>query len=168
LIAIALFFPIKAKALLDRLRNPSLPEYRRVAGTSHERTVAEDDRLLAAKDSRISRNPAGYLVAAIRHDFQDTGGTSSRVEQKPSKPKEVPSPKEEVDTEAIALAEYFEKLPIDEQARIEREATKSAGGFHRETLKRLEGKSDKLLRQFRMELIIKYLRSMQNEFKSDR
>lgn len=171
------------KIAADKTANSGLPKELASRGVNHrmsrelvarypaehiEEKLRLHDKLLAAKDARISRNPAGYLVAAIRHDFQDTHSSPSTVPQRASKPTEVASSATEVDTEANALAEYFEKLPIDEQARIEREATKSAGGFHRETLKRLEGKSDKLLRQFRMELIIKYLRLMQNDSKSTR
>ena len=122
------------------------------------------DSLLNAKDGRISRNPAGYLVAAIRHDFKDTAvaATPPRERTKPRvEPKLDTPPVSSVDREADKLLAYFESLPIDEQARIEREATKSAGNFHRETLKRLEGKSETLLRQFRMELITKYIKSIQ-------
>lgn len=155
---------LTARGVNDRMSKDLVARY----PVEHiEEKLRLHDRLLAAKDTRISRNPAGYLVAAIRHDFQDTGATSPKVVKKATEPREVTSPKAKVDTEAIVLAEYFGKLPIDEQARIEREATKSLGNFHRETLKRLEGKSEKLLREFRMELIIKYLRSMQPDSKGE-
>ncbi len=133
------------------------------------------DSLIHAQDRRISRNPAGFLTAAIRHDYQEPPG---------EKPRRVPSfqrgasaqsrrvsvsPKQDGATIPIdksqkdAFQKHWNALTIEDRTRLERDALQQASRFHRETLKRLEATEHALLPEMRMQLVREYWRKTPRE-----
>lgn len=121
-----------------------------------EDKIRMHDSLVSAGDRRISRNPAGFLTAAIRHDYQ-----APPAEKKPhaarvahsnpdrSKPVAKPPAVEQPDL----FKEYWSGLSLDEQTRLERDALNHASRFHRETLRRLESTDHSLLSVTRLQIV---------------
>ncbi len=130
-----------------------------------EGKIAFHDDLLKNSDRRISRNPAGFLAAAIRHNY-------ASVPSRTVKPKVVPKSIERdvtndrmentrVDPADEEFQNYWETLPIDEQAKLERDAMQAAPKFHRDTIQRLDSSSSDLKLQMRMRLIRDYVAKLQ-------
>lgn len=126
-----------------------------------EAKIILHDELLQANDKRISRNPAGFLAAAIRHDYASVPNRRQ--------PKQVQSKraltdaatdtesKTKIDPALESFRVFWEGLPIDEQARLEREAMNAAPKFHRDTLERLDSSSSDLKLQMRTRLIQEFV-----------
>lgn len=130
-----------------------------------EAKIILHDELLQANDKRISRNPAGFLAAAIRHDYASVPNRRQ--------PKQVQSKraltdvatdtqsKTKIDPALESFRVFWEGLPIDEQARLEREAMNAAPKFHRDTLERLDSSSSDLKLQMRTRLIQEFVAKQQ-------
>ena len=130
--------------------------------TEHiEAKIILHDQLLQANDKRISRNPAGFLAAAIRHDYASVPNRSQPKHARSKSPlNPVPINKDEKpksDPAQERFRVYWEGLPIDEQARLERDAMSAAPKFHRDTLERLDSSSSELKLQMRMRLIQEFV-----------
>lgn len=123
-------------------------------------------------DRRLLKNPAGFLVAAIRNDYPlpkalqprdprtaRTGGsrrlpivpratdTSDRAEPAATVPK--PS----------ALADWWQSLSVAKRAAFMQKVSRKLSKFEADTLLRLEGRGGKLLEEFRFSLVERYLRA---------
>ena len=125
-----------------------------------ESKIAFHDELLKTNDKRISRNPAGFLAASIRHNYERV---PSRNKPRRVMPRAMPEAENETPsspyTESEKFRTYWESLSIDEQARLEREAMAAAPRFHRETLKRMDSGNSVLKTQMRMRIIREFLAS---------
>ncbi len=145
--------------------------HRKVAGELAAQFPAEriedklrlHDALLNARDRRISRNPAGFLTAAIRHDYQSPPPEKPRRAPSPQIPRETDpsrptrhrditaSPPET--SEQKAFTTMWHTLSLEEQARLERDALHQASRFHRDTLKRLEAAASPLHAEIRLQIV---------------
>ena len=132
-----------------------------------EGKISLHDELLRTNDKRINRNPAGFLAAAIRHDYANV---PNRVEQRREPPKEKTTsntksnePKSVADPAEESFRVYWNSLPIDEQAKLEREAMRSAPRFHRDTIQRLDTSSSELKQQMQMRLIRDFVGQQQSK-----
>jgi plasmid replication initiation protein len=115
------------------------------------------DDYVARKDQRISKNPAGFLASAITNDYKPL----PKKKQIPERRRIDPPP------QALSVAElesskeflsYWERLPIEEQAKLEREALSAAPKFHRDTLNRLHVSNSPLRQQMRLKLIEDFIK----------
>lgn len=123
------------------------------------------DSLVNAKDRRISRNPAGFLTAAIRHDYQDPPGEKPRrspvIQRRASSESHEVTPAGGVAEPAVAtdkaekeaFLKFWNGLGIEDRTRLERDALQEAPRFHRDTLKRLEATTHALLPEMRMQVV---------------
>jgi len=109
------------------------------------------------------KNPAGFLAAAIREDYQPPARPST-----PQRPKRRPAgPPAAVAVAGESLAErqrldaaraYLASLPPDEQTRLEALAVEQGNGFQVATYQRLKSDGGKLWDEVRDLLIADYLR----------
>ena len=130
-----------------------------------EAKIRLHDSLVAAKDKRISRNPAGFLTAAIRHDYPEPPAEKSRRVLQRASASTASQPGSEVESsvtaklteaEKVEQAEFqkhWDRMSIEDRTRLERDALQAAPRFHRETFQRLEKSSPGLLPQLRMKLV---------------
>lgn len=163
--------------LIDQLvaRGLSAPSARRLVRNSDETKVQEKvalfDWLVARKDARVQRNPAGFLYRAIVEDFQlpkdyvASMATPSRVPPQSlplqsltahSQTAQASEPQIPSDREAIDL--FWSSLPTVEQERIELELVKKAPRFLRDSY--MEGRKARgiLFRTVRQAIIDPYVR----------
>lgn len=124
-----------------------------------EAKIRMHDDLVSTRDKRVSRNPAGFLTAAIRNNYQsppaDKPQRSPRsiprvapvVNLHHSEPKEKPAPGPD------RFLEHWHQLSLEDQTRLERDALQQASRFHRDTLKRLEQTDHSLLSVTRLEIV---------------
>lgn len=114
-----------------------------------EERIAEklelQDWLMERKDKRIEKNPAGYLVAAIRDDYTPPKGFESKAvreakrqaaaERKAkaeARAKAVEDQREKAKLERERpLREYLERLTPEEQTTLERDAVEWTDSFKR-------------------------------------
>ena len=99
------------------------------------------DWLLARNDKRVGKNPAGFLVESIRHDyavpkgFESTADRTRRLEaEKYKRQADVDAKRrlqEEEQAERERLTCFWESLSPGEQAVVQAEAISSASGFFR-------------------------------------
>ena len=128
-----------------------------------EGKISLHDELLRASDKRISRNPAGFLAAAIRHDYANVPSRVPRLKDSSNRNRNANSntkrdkPNAKTDPADESFQVYWNALPIDEQAKLEREAMNSAPKFHRDTIQRLDLSSSDLKVQMRMRLVRDYI-----------
>jgi len=109
---------------------------------SIEDKLAAFDALLAAKDSRVSRNPAGYLVSSIRKNYATPRGLTKPVPQTSGpgcgasqrRHSRVVTPPNTVDTERVEA--YLKTLSKEELARISQQAEQHAPAFLKECRER--------------------------------
>lgn len=123
------------------------------------------DELVSTRDPKVSRNPAGFLAAAIANDYKPG-------KQKRSLPvrKAVETPKGATPVVDTASSQefllYWEKLSIEEQARLERAALNAAPKFHRDTLQRLQAGNSPLRQSMRLKLIEDFVSKLDNREKA--
>lgn len=124
------------------VRGVSASVAKELAETFPAKRIAEKiaflDWLIARRDKRVSSNPAGFLVAAIRNDYAIPKDFSrSQVSQASTKQKAAPKPaslpKLEKDQ---AVQEYLGTLSVAEQSKLEVAAVcaadaLTADGYHR-------------------------------------
>ncbi len=88
--------------------------------------------LLGRKDKRVSKNPAGFLVSAVRGDFVVTEDTMKKKPATPSARRGSAVTVRETqprDAEGEKLDHYWRSLSPDEQREIEERAIQNADGF---------------------------------------
>ncbi|MBS1816534.1 MAG: replication initiator protein A [Acidobacteria bacterium] len=133
--------------------------------------IAMFDWLVARRDARVRRNPAGFLYRAISEDFQLPKDYVAAVAP-PTRvpPQRVPlqsqtleshTPEDdapEVPSDRDAIDRFWGSLPTEEQARIEQELVRSAPHFLRENY--VEGKKERgiLFKTVRQAIIDTYVR----------
>ena len=88
-------------------------------------TYARD--LVARKDKKVSRNPAGFLIAAIRGDFAVP--KVARPRPAPPSPRTVAESASQEDGDRVAIDAYWEGLTEEERRELESRAVASADGF---------------------------------------
>ncbi len=129
-----------------------------------EGKIRMHDTLVNAQDRRVNRNPAGFLTAAIRHDYQTPpverprrNFTSDPIHKSQSRVVEqIPTESTSGKAEAEAFQKHWESLSIEDQTRLERDALQNAPRFHRETIQRLETTSPRLVPEMRTQLVRDY------------
>lgn len=121
------------------------------------------DWLVARRDRRVSKNPPGFLTAAIRKnyplpkDYLQTTKYKSQVSS-PAKRRslatEEPKP---LTAEKQALSDAFRALPPETQQAIEQQAVTAASRIESDIYKRLEAKGGPLWEEFRQSLVLAYV-----------
>jgi hypothetical protein len=105
--------------------------------TTIQEKVSLHDELLAKNDSRMSRNPAGFLVSAIRNDFPVT----------PKRKKVAPSPKKN-DTRSVAQVVPLKPQLSSADEEREREVTRVLASLTEEEGRDLEERAIKNANEF--------------------
>jgi hypothetical protein len=130
------------------------------------------DWLVARKDARVKRSPAGFLYRAISEDFPlPKDYVSAQAPAKRVPPQSLPLYSQTSESQTAqreerssgpsdrkAIDQFWHSLPADEQARIERELVKSAPKFLRESY--MEGREARglLFKTARQAIIDQYAR----------
>lgn len=109
-------------------------------------------------ERRINR-PAGFLTAAIRDDYGERPTESKpraarATTAKLDRPRPVAKPPDAVPSDPFM--ESWNRLSLEDQTRLERDALQQVSRFHRETLKRLEATDHSLLATTRREIVRKF------------
>jgi hypothetical protein len=126
--------------------------------------LALHDWLLARKDHRIAKNPAGFLAACIANrfpfprDFESAHGESeiSTLKVSMSKPATfvpVLGSSEPNDAETAALDRELAKLPEEERRALETNAVRAAKPLVAATYERLRREGGTLFEQVRVALL---------------
>ncbi len=128
-----------------------------------ENKIKMHDELVHAKDRRISRNAAGFLTSAIRHDYQAASSDKFHKSRQnarvasgiasfslPTAQDLQPSPMPD------AFQRHWDTLSLEDRTRLERDALQHASKFHRDTLKRLEANNHALLSGTRLKIVRDY------------
>ena len=105
------------------------------------------DWLMQRRDARVSRNPAGFLVSSIKHDYAPPQGVERRTSERPKftrrrethpvidrKHSVKKTPHEEARDKTIA--HFWNSLTEAERLKAEAEALVQAGKFEMELLER--------------------------------
>ncbi|MFO0941546.1 MAG: replication initiator protein A [Pirellulales bacterium] len=127
-----------------------------------EEKVKMHDVLLSKRDPRISKNAAGFLASAIRNDYKAQAVqkiATKRIDRVQNAKADTTS------NDLIASTSFkafWEGLPIEEQAKLERDALKDSPRFHRDTLERLHASNSPLTGQMRLKLIEDFARKNGN------
>jgi hypothetical protein len=114
------------------------------------------DWLVARKDSRVSRNPPGFLLSAIHGNYATPPGfvgatERTRKEQELQERKEQDAKRQSRREEREAMrelkrqhevAQFLEKLTGDERIQLEREAVRSAPALQRSLIEQRGSLSD--------------------------
>lgn len=137
-----------------------------------EEKVRFFDTLMGNNDSRVLKNPAGFLVSAIRDDYAvpktraRAAGSGKRPGLKSETVPSAPAPKNEMggrretsaDADRIArLRAYEQPLTAVEKQELERRAVASANTFEQQTYERLRATNQVLFGQLRDKIVITYL-----------
>jgi hypothetical protein len=119
------------------------------------------DWLVTRKDKRISKNPPGFLLAAIRNNYQPskeffqiiptTKKLAGLSATKRSKGDNQPSAS---NAQRKAILEYLDKLPIEEMERLTERAVADASRIEVGIYRRLSEKGGKLWEELRQSLLI--------------
>lgn len=122
------------------------------------------DRLVRANDRKVSKNPAGFLAAAIRHDYQEKRGsvTPKRVIVSPV------SAKRQVAEAELSMAEpgtlletavrqHLATLSAAEINSLEAEALASGNRMMVQSYERLKENRGPLFEQIRLKLLVAHL-----------
>ncbi len=131
------------QALIDRgLSDASAA--RLVAQSSSQKVeekIALFDWLVAKGDARVQKSRAGFLYRAITEDFplpedyQKARGATARTTQRAPIPiRRIPAsrPPEQTNTDRDAIDQFWNSLPVEEQARIESDLAQKAPLFLRQ------------------------------------
>lgn len=133
------------------------------------------DWLVAKKDVRIGRNPAGYLVSAIKGDYAIPKEIAVAAQHEEEKKRAI-ARKIEADAKANAIAEakrvreqkerdeldrYWNALSEDEQQRFEEEALKEAPRFHLGNYRAGKGTQSLLFKTTRQLIIDAHIKRIQ-------
>jgi hypothetical protein len=118
------------------------------------------DSLVAKSDKRIEKNPPGFLIAAIKRDFKPTKSDAKSLARKSAKPVSAPKdePIEERSKEEIDCLAKLSKLSPDGILRLTQQALEASTPFQVATFERLHASSSQLLEEFRLQLILSYIR----------
>ena len=124
------------------------------------------DTLVAGRDRRASRNPAGFLASAVRHDYRQPQAEMPRLTHSvPRQTRPVKLAVQQVARPQIAengtaardrnaaFHSFWNSLSPDDQMAFEREALHKASPFHRETLQRLKTRDHALATELRFQLL---------------
>ena len=139
------------KALTDRGITPVVAS-ETVAKYPSERISAQlevFDWLMEIRDSRVSKNPAGYLITSIRSEYLPPRGflnqeerkkkvlkeaeQKQKLEEKKQREEERKSAREQAREEAIKC--FWDSLSNEERSQTEEEAIKNAPTFQRDLIR---------------------------------
>jgi len=158
------------KALVER--GISAASARRIAAQTTSEKVEEKialvDWLSGRKDSRVQKNPAGFLYRAITEDFsmpEDYQGVI-RAKAKQASSKVVPISRQlpaqsappKVSTDRSAIDAFWNSIPGDEQKRIESELALNAPLFLRQSYQEGQQERGPLFQVVRQSIIDGYVR----------
>lgn len=123
--------------------------------------IAIHDEFVTAKDRRVSKNPPGFLVSAIRGEFPTEASRKERrtrvfLKQRTFAAKSVEETSSESDS---AFSAYWNSLAIEEQAKLERDALDAAPRFHKQIISRLESNQSALRAEMKQKLIREFAMS---------
>ena len=120
------------------------------------RQVEVFDWLVRAKDKRVSKSPAGYLVESIRDDYAIPKGFESKAEREKKQTAEAERVKRAAEAkqraereqrardeaEQARIADYLETLTPDERDALTAEAIAKANPFFAQQFHRSKGKPE--------------------------
>ena len=124
------------------------------------------DWLVHRGDTRVSRNPAGFLVASIREDYEPPPGFSPRVgtqvavgehHSKPNLPRKVSRPSRVREVWDDRMASYWSTLSEEERTRLDEKALSHAKPFLRKLWEAANGKSQEVAEFYRQTIRGQYL-----------
>ena len=123
--------------------------------------IAFFDQLVAKNDQRISKNPPGWLITAIKRDFKSTkGDTKKPARPFPAKtPVVLRAPIDPPSQEDAELLMSLSDLSPEEVAELASRALASATRLQRDTYERLTQNGSQLLVEFRQQLLLSHIRS---------
>jgi hypothetical protein len=126
------------------------------------------DALLRKGDRRISRNPAGFLVQSIRHNYSPPAGLGNKVScfnaGQPARTKDhnerflsakIRIQFEVGDAESSVVTQYLSQLPASERAELEGKALLQAHGLPAEEYWRATMAGNTGLAQHYRDVIVK-------------
>jgi len=126
--------------------------------------IAFFDQLVAKNDPRINKNPPGFLIAAIKRDFKPTKSDSKRPPQKTARELK-PAQRERIEAlskEDAELLASLSKLSPEGVIELTQRALAISTPIQVATLERLSMSRSKLLPEFRMQLMMNFVRKKQN------
>ena len=140
------------QALLERGVTPSTAQ-QIVASFTPERIQAQlevFDWLVAQRDPKVSRNPAGFLISSIKSEYVPPKGFVGREEQarraeqaagsKKSAEERLRAKAEAEDAQRVAkqtaIHDFWESVSDDERRHLETEALETANELERDLIKR--------------------------------
>jgi plasmid replication initiation protein len=146
------------QALLERGVSPQMAR-RLVAEKGEEfvsRQTAAFDRLLKSAHHAALRNPAGFLVAAIRREFALEGPktTMPRREAHTSSPPQKRA-SDEASPDEARFTNYLESLSPEERARLEEKALQKTSGLLRDRFEEARKLGQETLRRLYLEAIVR-------------
>jgi hypothetical protein len=135
--------------------------------------IANYDQLQAKKDPRISKNPAGYLVQSIRHNYQidsrqsplapPSASPSNFLNSKiaknsPLASNVIKSPTPAERKKILQIEKFLDGLTVAEQVRIEAEAlTKASETLVKGYWRTREGNNPKAFNDYRQLILRKHV-----------
>lgn len=125
--------------------------------------VAIFDWYATRNDKRISKNPPGFLAAAIRKNYQAPKEFLETVKPRRSKANATPVQRSTAkraaeDSAMLAIREHISRLSSEEIDLLTQTALAGASRFQHDTFRRLSEKGGKLWAECRDGLLIDYLR----------
>lgn len=132
---------------------------RSVACEQLKAQVERFDELRKSSDPRVARNPAGFLVAAIRDNYP-LAPMAPRSGPREGRPKggRTESADPVADPARDALDTWLKRLPEEERQRFSERARASASLFQRDTLERLSAERSPLVKELLHSLFLNQAR----------
>jgi hypothetical protein len=122
------------------------------------------DWLVERKDRRVSKNPPGFLMTAIRKNFrpskdflQSAAMTERATTRRTTKRHSYKCPATVADPQTKAVLKFLEELPIDQRQHLEERAAAEASPIEAGVYRRLSEKQGKLWEELRRSLLVAYL-----------
>jgi hypothetical protein len=124
------------------------------------------DWLVARKDKRVSQNPPGFLMAAIRKNYRPskdyakaTLATAKTQRREPPTPSLRTTNSSSAETaESQAILDYLNTLMVEQVKELEERAAASASRVQLDAYRRLSAKGGKLWEEVRQSLLIGHVR----------
>ena len=123
--------------------------------------IAFFDQLVAQNDQRISKNPAGWLITAVKRDFKPTKGDTKKLARSSpvKRPVALKAPIDPISKEDAELLVSLSQLSPEEVTELANRALASATRLQRDTYERLTQNGSELLVEFRQQLLLSHIRS---------
>ena len=133
--------------------------------TSHqiEEKIAYHDWLVAKRDTRVAKNPAGFLAAAIRdnyrppQEFQRTQSGEKQSTHSAAIPLTASVKPVQIIDALLPVRKYLAGLGVKERSHLEAAAVAAAIPFQQGTYERLLASGSKLAEEMQLSLVAAFL-----------